>query len=532
MLSRTALASAIVAALAAMALSPAPALADGPLAAAPEAAKPGDVPADYYCPDCRAPIRYDQDRCPHCGAEFEPIRPRVKKGEGPREESPFPAPPPDRPEEPRAPQIIPSPWRQIEPPAASRFGFGSYGRVGIDLRPNLDGARPLDVVDFRPRLEKGPYEELHFFYKDAVAGMPVLVKSTLAFQEKLFHYDGDFDAEFAVRELYAELNPTDSMAVWVGARMYRGDDIYIFDFWPLDDQNTLGGGVAFKLTDGQTLQAHVGFNRILDKNIFYQYQEIEVPAPDVVGTQKEVFLDRNRGVASLTYRAELPYGLRWKLHGEGHYLPSGTHRLQNGTDEHLPADHGFVVGTELEERFDPSFVRLFIKYGKGLGAYDELQIPFGFDTDFTVTESWRLLVGLGGAVDTSWFGMHWGAYWQRFQDSDGIDDRTDFDQFAIAARPEVYLGEYLRTGFEASWQGLEPDGIYAETGKKEFPQVTSLTFLAGVAAGRGVYARPALYLYYGLHWLNEGARVELGRRLAERPGAREDVMGLFAEWWF
>ena len=25
--------------------------------------------------------------------------------------------------------------------------------------------------------------------------------------------------------------------------MYRGDDIYLLDYWPLDDQNIVGGGV-------------------------------------------------------------------------------------------------------------------------------------------------------------------------------------------------------------------------------------------------------------------------------------------------
>src|SRR5207249_3195519 len=122
--------------------------------------------------------------------------------------------------------------------------------------------------------------------------------------------------------------------------------------------------------------------------------------PDAVGTQDEVFLDRNRGVASLTYKINLPWGLKWKVHGEAHYLPSGDRRLDNGTNQHLPADHGFLIGTEVEERFDPSFARLFFRYAKGLAAYDPLSVPFGFAPDLTITESERLLLGLGGAVDT------------------------------------------------------------------------------------------------------------------------------------
>jgi maltoporin len=520
----------------------APARAQTP-APAPAAAQPQ---ADYYCPDCHAPIRWNQDKCPSCGAEFEPLKPRVKKGEGApppaaapgpeapgsRNESPFPAPPPDQPNPPGAPQIIDSPWPQIQPPSESRFGFGSYGRVGITVAPDLHGAKPFDIVDFRPRLDEGPYQELSFYYKDTLAAMPILVKTTLAFQENLFHYTGEFDAQFALRELYAELNPTPSVAVWIGSRMYRGDDIYIFDFWPLDNQNTLGGGAAFKLTEDQTLQAHVGFNRIVDHNVFYQFQTIDVPAFNSVGSQQEVFLDRNRGVVSLTYKIMLPWGLKWKVHGEGHYLPSGDKRLDNGQNQHLPADRGFLIGTEVEERFDPSFVRLFVKYARGLAAYDPLSVPFGFAPDLTITDSERVLVGVGGAIDTHWFGMHYGAFWQHFTDSSGIDNFNDQDQYAIAARPEVYLGDYVRAGFEVSWEGQQPKGIFPETGREEFAQVTSFTFLLGLATGRGPYARPALYAFYGFHWLNGPARIELARTLVDEPHAREDVFGLLAEWWF
>jgi maltoporin len=496
----------------------------------PTAGFPG---ADFVCPDCHAPIRWDQDECPHCGAEFEPLKPRLRKGEAPkRDESPFyEAPPAERPL-PKPPEsIIDQPWRQIQPPEQSRFGFGSYGRVGIVTGTDFRGRRAFDVVDFRPRIEKGPYQELHFFYRDSVADLPVLVKTTLAADEALFHYNGRFDAHIALRELYAELNPAAWCAVWIGERMYRGDDIYIFDFWPLDDQNTLGGGAALKL-GAHTLQVHAGFNRIEDDRVFYQFQEIEVPKPDSIETQKVVFLDRNRVTGSATYKIELPWQFKWKVHGELAYLPSGKRKEGNGTETRLPADRGWLAGTEIEKGFGASFARLFFRYADGLSAYDELSIPFGFDKHLEVTDSKRFIVGAGGAIDTRWFGMHWGGYWQRFEDSDGIDDRNDSDQYAVAVRPEVYLGDYPRVGFEFSWQGLQPKGVYSETGKKEFPQVTSLHFLLGLAAGRGPYARPVLYGFYGLHWLNEGARIEIGRREKDRPDAREDVIGLLAEWWF
>lgn len=59
------------------------------------------------------------------------------------------------------------------------------------------------------------------------------------------HYDGDFvDQSMAVRNLYvrmANLSQTlDGLSLWAGSRMYRGDDIYLLEWWPLDELNTVG----------------------------------------------------------------------------------------------------------------------------------------------------------------------------------------------------------------------------------------------------------------------------------------------------
>jgi maltoporin len=440
------------------------------------------------------------------------------------------APPPALPE-PRTPPYAPA-ETPVEPPSSS-FGLnGSYAHVGILTSPDLQGAKALHVVDYPLRLEEVPYQELSLFYKDRLAEMPVLVRTTLASREHLYQYTGQFDAQLALRELYVEVEPTPRLSLWLGSRLYRGDNIYIFDVWPTEFQRTLGGGAAFKVSEDQLLQAHIGLYRIIDNNFFFQYQTIDVPQPSGIGAQPEVFLDRNRGVVSLTYTHHLPFGLKWKMHGEGHYLPSGARRLANGTDQHLPADHGFLLGTEVEECFDPSFVRFFVKYARGLAAYDPLAVPFGFAPDLTITESERILVGLGETIDTHWFGMHYGAYWQRFTDSTGTPDLNDQDQFAVAAQPEVYLGDYVRAGLSLSWQGARPKGPFPETGRTEFPTITALHFLVGVAPGRGPFVRPVLYAIYGLHWLNEAARIQVGRGLGAEPHAREDLVGLVAEWWF
>ncbi|HVY60884.1 MAG TPA: hypothetical protein VHF22_04490, partial [Planctomycetota bacterium] len=275
-----------------------------PAALAQEKPAPPSTPAparssepgmlDWACPDCHRPLTWDMNKCPSCGAEFEPVRLRTKKGAAPRgpdgtpteaetasgtgagtgalsrapTASPIPAPPQGAPpdKEPPPHGIVEQPWDTIRPPERERFGFGSYGRVGFDVGTDLHGAKPIDIVDNRPILGKKPYQELHFFYKDklgdqSAGGLPVLIHTTLAFDEKLFAYDGDFDARIALRELYAQVDPLDWLSVWVGERMYRGDNIYLLDFWPLDDLNTLGGGAIIKFADVHRVQVHFGVNR-------------------------------------------------------------------------------------------------------------------------------------------------------------------------------------------------------------------------------------------------------------------------------
>lgn len=511
--------------------------------------------SDSFCPTCRAPVSWEDARCAACGAEFEPVRPRVLKSaaasgasavtgtaDAPSaDESPFPAPAQGEPADKIAPSkaLIDSPWVQIQPPAQGRFGFGSYGRVGFDVGADLKGTPPTDLVDNRPILGKSPYQELHFFYKDKLYDMGVLVKSTLAFNEELFHYNGDFDAQMAVRELYAELAPTDDLAVWIGARMYRGDNVYLFDFWPLDDQNTLGGGAAIRLDGIHKIQAHIGMNRLTTGSNPFYFQTVELPSSGLEGPREVVFLDRNRGTASLTYSIELPEGFKAKVHGEATYTPSDERIAEDGsTIERLPSDKGFLLGGQVGWRAEDGTLKdttanLFFRYAGGLAAYDELQVPFGFDTDLQVTDAERILVALGGAVETPWLGVLYGAYWQRFQDGDGIDTRNDNDQFAIGARPLVYIGQYFRAGFESTFQALRNKSVFPETGSEELQTLTKLSLMVSVAPRPGIFSRPELMLFFSMKWLNDAAADELGRtRLNERPDRTEQSIGLLAEWWF
>ena len=132
--------------------------------------------------------------------------------------------------------------------ASQSFQFGSYGRVTASSDTTGGGGQSPRVVAYGPRVLEGSYSEIDFAYRHALAstGAAFDTHLTLGFGEQLFHFNGEFESQVAIRNLYLEVHDAivAGLSVWAGSRMYRGDDVYLLDFWPLDEQNTVGGGVA------------------------------------------------------------------------------------------------------------------------------------------------------------------------------------------------------------------------------------------------------------------------------------------------
>ncbi len=103
------------------------------------------------------------------------------------------------------------------------FGFTSYGRVGFIFDDDIETGNAFNVVRNGQRWEEAPYQELGFYYRDVIEGLPIFSKTTLAFRQDLFHFNGDFDIDAALREPYIEVYPHPDVAIWVGERLYRGE---------------------------------------------------------------------------------------------------------------------------------------------------------------------------------------------------------------------------------------------------------------------------------------------------------------------
>jgi len=449
---------------------------------------------------------------------------------------------------------------EAAPPSAgvvrdAGFRFGSYGRVlaGSDLRGGKP--EPVSVVAHGPRIVERSYLELELSYgfvRDAAASTIVVRPIiTLAFDDTLFHETGEFDAQPALRNMFLDARVRDDLSLWAGSRMYRGDDIYLFDYWPLDDINTVGAGVQFSprlrmrgdegAYDQLQLAAHVGFNRLLKD---FQYQEIDVPDP-VQGATTALQLDRQRTVASASAAyVAMPQGaglgMKAKVHAEYHTLPSGTRKRTDGTLEALPADTGYLVGAELGAfglSSNSQFRRhlnVFMRYAKGLAAFDELAPPTTFGPELKTQRASELTFGLSGNFDHAYGNVMIGALSRRFIDADAnATDPDDGWEYAIDARPLVRVIPDWFVGADVSYQARFPRGLNAITLRAEDPSIFQIApMIAWSPMGPSAYDRPQLRFVYRAAHLNEGARNLYVPDDPRHDHAWVHFLGVQAEWWF
>jgi maltoporin len=428
-------------------------------------------------------------------------------------------------------------------PVEDRFWLGSYGRAVASS--DLDGGRgrPSQVVAFGPRLTEGSYVELDLGFRalrDETAHVDAVV--TFAFADELFHATGEFDSRIALRQAYVEARDIEGSGafVWAGSRMYRGDTIYLFDFWPLDELNTVGGGAGLRGDDWE-LALQGGLSRLEDE---FQVQRVPVPAPDTFA-EDVLFLDRQRAVFSVKGeqrfggRGDEP-GFKVRLYGEGHHLPAGRRALPGSftETEPLPDDQGFLAGAQLGAwNLGPAqFVNLWLSAATGLAAYGEFQRPYGLNADRRAVDAREYRVAVDTNLQAGDVSVLLAGWARAFNDADGEDE--DFDdrvEAAAAVRPTWFVNRWFTPAVEASYQVSRPNGLNPRTLNQDAATVAQIGFIPALtfsAAGQGPFARPQIRLIYAVSFLNDAA---LALYPADDPRAGQDVvqfLGVGAEWWF
>ena len=430
--------------------------------------------------------------------------------------------------------------RETVPDDPSGFSFGSYGRVGVasDLRGRT--AIDTNLVAFGPRLLLAPYAELQFNYERRNGDVRWRVITTIGVNNDLFHYTGDFTATFAIRNLYVEERGAlhEHLSLWVGSRMYRGDDVYLLNFWPMDSLNMIGGGARFDAGSHVAVQAAVGMNRLDNP---YQLQTLSVAARDGFGPTTAYLLDRPRifGAAKATWYSAgrtSREGLKLSLYGEFHSIAAGVRQTNDaGTRIELPSDDGWVVGAQAGLYRGPSFLNVFVRYGQGLGAYGDLAVPITLASARTSARAQDIRVALSGNWESGAFALMVGAYFRFFRDADpGVFSRNALVEGAVAVRPIVWFGQRAGVSAEASYQHVVYDAIDPATGSGALAgtvwRFSVMPFVSPM--GRGSDTRPHLQLIYAASIRDEGARRLYAPDDPAGFNTVEHYLGLGAEWWF
>ncbi len=437
-------------------------------------------------------------------------------------------------------------------PAAAQYGFsfGSYGRVSAasDLRGG--SGRDANIIAHGSRLDLPTYAEVQFERRDTYGstygeGVRTNVVFTLGIAGPLFHETGKFAADTAVRNLYAEAGGVfhKSFTAWVGSRMYRGDDIYLLNFWPLDNLNIVGGGFKLALDttapDATTVAIAVGLGRASDP---FSYQTQPSLLPGGLGAADVIILDRPRTVVSeriqhiQTSKVDgARAGVKVVFYAEQHAMSRGVRANESGVKEELPPENGSMIGAQLgffTGKRD-GFLNLFFRYATGLAAYGDKTVPGALSLDKNTNGAHEALFAVSSNLEFGPAAVMIGAYVRGFRDASGNpNSRNTFNEGTFTIRPQVWFGEHVGMAAEWSHQAFQNASV-DDAGNKLRATVNRLGLIPFISpGGKGSFTRPHLSLVYVYTARNADARAlyPADDRFARRPN--EHYLGLGVEWWF
>ncbi len=442
-------------------------------------------------------------------------------------------------------------------PHEGSFSFGSYGRVIAATDGTGRPGRNADIVGQGSRLDHSNYVELELRRDDhwAKVGADTRFVATLALGHPVFHYDGDFDAQFAVRNLYMEEKDLGlkGLSMWAGSRMQRGDDIYLLDYWPLDNLNTLGGGLRYEAPTRTSIALHMGMGQP-DKPFYKQLADRPAPL-NQFGVASIDLLDRQRWIGSARVQQSFHFGktdpapgIKLVAYAEAHQLPSGQRETEQAeVYQDVPAESGFVIGGQIggwTGKRD-THLNLFVRYARGLAAYGEFAAPEGLATDRTSSGAHEVVIAAGGNWEIGPMAVMVGGYFRSFRNASEALDFGDLDEGIIVARPQVWFADWVGLGVEGSYQAQQR-GVLIASGPDDDPSaplgndpepLNASVGRVGVMpfvtpAGRGSFSRPSFWFIYTAAFRNEGARALYPDDDPYRRREVEHFFGFGAEWWF
>ena len=464
--------------------------------------------------------------------------------------TPAPAPPPAtlEPESAPAPKPVGSVTDGQRPPGyADGFHFGSYGRVVAagDLRGRP--GRDADIVGRGSRFDESTYAELELRREDhwKETGAATRVVATLAVRHPIFHYNANFDATIALRNLYIEEVGLGAkgLSFWAGSRMYRGDDIYVLDWWPLDNLNTIGGGAGYQFEFGTFIKIHAGVNQ--PNTSFFRQTSLRPPALARPGEAEVAILDRQQIITSAKIGhvfdiGQSGGGVKLIGYGETHHVRAGTREVDGEYRQYepVPPDNGYVAGGEVSMFTGKrsTHLNVWVRHAWNLAAYGEFARPTQLAPDLTTHGARELIVALGGNFEFGFFGLMIGSYFRRYRNASPSLDVDDLNEGIVLLRPQFWFGKIAGTAIEASYQAQQraaPLSLDSDAASPLFASLWRVGIMPFLTpAGRGSYARPHIRAWYMVTIRDDGARSLYAQDDVFALRKVDHLLGIGAEWWF
>ncbi len=434
------------------------------------------------------------------------------------------------------------------------FSIGSYGRAGIARGNDFQYPRSLNLNGMGSiggRMEENDYFELatafHFTpisaNKDTTA---INIQSRLAFYTTQGQIIGNVTSKSfggitaALPELFAEAKYImgSPWSVWIGARLFRGDDIHIIDHFHFDDHSSQGFGVKYKNT-----QFSVMYPTAVDTASSlppYFYLNIVNGTP-VLGL-------RNRSVYIIEHVIPSKNGYL-KLMAEYHQLAKAT--LEDTvTSNNYPSDFGYVVGARykvtIATTIPGSYNDISIRYGAGIanggdGGGSKTFLTYGgpnLETQkFRDAKSIAITETFLWNINNNYSLNIYGIFTKSRGASDSLnttpnyEGRTLFNRkidFAIGARGTWYIKDWLHLLHELNFASRKD-------GSQDPAQMFKLSVAPTIVPNgkRDVWSRPHFRLVYSVARYNAFASDNLYSPYLAQTGSKRwgFYFGVKTEWW-
>ncbi len=397
--------------------------------------------------------------------------------------------------------------------SGNRVYFGSYGRIMAAIDPSTGDLTHGSAIDgMVQRSNQASFSDISFTYIPYLSsdGTSVSINHTSG-----FFYDPIFMDGFShsLDNLYVEVSNLagTGLRFWGGKRLFKGDNNYLYDKWPIEFIPVTGGGFGYVSSDG-----NMSIDYILS---FQKLNQTVVP-----GMVKQ----RGGHMSMLKYRHRFTTSTAIPtivVHMYGEFRT--IEELFISEQMQLKDDTGWAVGGELElSGFMPnSFVRIFMRAAGGISTYGYNEAPVFFDSNNESTDAFSFMLALDSAFDSQWVGVRLASHMKYFDNGDGKDAKegsADGIWASYVGRIHGYVGEYFRPGIEIAHHFVKYNEV------DDLAQEFKLSIAPELTTARGINdLLPRLRLIYTISFLNDEAKALRGL-----DDNTEHYLGLGAQWLF